>query len=209
MSHMTIDEIMGRLVALRSPNAFNPYSERCPVADLPHAPGIRRRNLELMLRAAAETGVDEIWIAPEPTYRGARRTGLAMTDERHLQDHGQHFGVKGLQRATILPDPEEETAGIVWSALAGIERRVFLWNTVPLHTHIAGNPFTLRRHNAAERNASKPILDGIIDLLAPRRLVAVGYETAQALRRAGRDHEQVRHPARRGARKFTAQVSNR
>ena len=206
---MTIDEIIGRLTELRSSNAFNPYAERCAVADLPEAPEIRRHNLKLILKAAADRGIDEVWLALEPTYRGARRTGLAMTDERHLQAHGRRFEVDGLRRATIPPDPAEETAGIVWSALEGIERRVFLWNTVPLHTHRAGEPFSLRRHNAAERAASKPILDGILELLTPGRLVAVGYEASQALHREKKDHEQVRHPARNGAKRFTEQVSDR
>lgn len=170
------------------PQRVQPLCRALPSADVSDAPEIRCRNLELILRAAAETGVDEIWVALEPTYRGARRTGLAMTDECHLQAHGRRFGVKGLSRATVPPDPEEETAGVVWSALEGIDRRVFLWNTVPLHTHLPGKPFLLRRHNAAELVASEPITEGLLDLLSPARLVAVGYESSRALRRAGRHH---------------------
>lgn len=204
---MNIKGILGRLVDLRSPNAFNPYAERCKIADLPDGAAIRLHNLELVLREAAQGGVDEVWVALEPTYKGARRTGLAMTDEQHLQAHGRMFGIEGLRLATRPPGPNEDTASVVWGALENINRRVFLWNTVPLHTHKPDQPFSLRRHNAAERRASAPILEAILDLLGPSRLVGVGYEASKALGNAGRPHDSVRHPARGGTARFTQQVS--
>ena len=45
---------------------------------------IRRENILHYFSTAAEIGVDSIWLGRDPGYLGARRTGIAFTDEAHL-----------------------------------------------------------------------------------------------------------------------------
>jgi len=99
------------------------------------------------------------------------------------------------------------TAGIVWAALGDIDRRVFLWNVVPLHPHRPGELLSNRRHTASERAACLPYLAELIQMLAPVRLVSIGREASTALTKQGYAHIAVRHPAFGGKRDFLDQVS--
>lgn len=150
---------------MRFPDAFNPYSDVCQVHDVPTAPEIRRRNLQAILEAVGDRPVDELWLGLEPTWRGGRRTGLAITDDPRLALHASRWRAAGVTRATRSEGPYEQTAENVWKALAGVSERVFLWNAVPLHTHKPGLPLSDRRHTKTERNACLPLLGKLLDLL--------------------------------------------
>ena len=69
---------------LKFHNAFNPYSDRCPIHDVPNAPSVRSKMLLAMLDVATSNEVDAIWIGRDLGYRGGRRTGLALTDDVHI-----------------------------------------------------------------------------------------------------------------------------
>lgn len=188
---------------------FNPYVDRYVPFDLPDAPAIRRANLTHILRSAAASGVDDLWIGLELGHNGGRRTGLAMTDDAHLKEHGRRFDVADSVRCATRAGPTKEmTAGIVWGALERIERRVFLWNVVPVHPHRAAEPLSNRRHTSEERSACLPQLQNLIELLRPQRLVAVGGHASTALKRCGYPYVAVRHPAFGGKRQFLEQVAD-
>lgn len=190
------------------PSCFNPYADRYEPFDLPDAPAIRMANLVHVLDAAAQSGVHDLWIGLELGHKGGRRTGLAMTDDVHISAHGARFGVgEHVRRATHAGPISEMTAGIVWQTLAGIERRVFLWNVVPWHPHQPGDPLTNRRHSHAERLIGLPLLEQLINLLRPERLVAVGKDASAALAGRGHDHTAVRHPAYGGKAEFIQQIT--
>jgi hypothetical protein len=196
------------VAALRLEGCFNPYTERYPPFDLEDAPAIRRANLTHVLESAAATGVDDLWIGLELGHNGGRRTGLAMTDDLHVEAHGRRFGVADrLRRATRAGPNKEMTAGIVWQALEGIERRVFLWNVVPVHPHRSGQPLSNRRHTSHERSACLAQLQFLIDLLRPQRLVTIGNDASTALKRHGYSHLSVRHPAYGGKHQFLDQIA--
>ena len=203
-----VDAFVDAVAALRIEGCFNPYADRYPPFDVEDAPAARRSNLNHVLGAAAKTGVADLWIGLELGHNGGRRTGLAMTDDVHLEAHGRRFGVADrLRQATRAGPAKEMTAGIVWQALARIERPVFLWNVVCLHPHMASDPLSNRRHTALERDACLPHLVALIDLIRPRRLVTVGNHAAAALRRYALPHVAVRHPAFGGKRDFLEQVA--
>lgn len=186
---------------------FNPYADRYLPFDIEDAPAVRRSNLRHVLGAAAEAGVADLWIGLELGHNGGRRTGLAMTDDAHLEAHGRRFGVADrLRPATRAGPAKEMTAGIVWEALALIEPPVFLWNVVPVHPHRPSEPLSNRRHTAEERQACMPQLRSLISLLQPQRLVAVGKDASTALQRLKYPHMAVRHPAFGGKRDFLNQV---
>lgn len=160
-----------------------------------------------MLDAAAATEIDSIWIGRDLGYRGGRRTGLALTDDVHMHAHARRWGIT-VERPTKSQVVAERTAAVIWSVLAKIEIRVFLWNVFPLHPHQSNNPFSNRSHNSTERRAGEEILAQLIHILWPRRLVAIGNDAALTADRLAKDHEvvQVRHPSYGGQTQFLKQM---
>ena len=205
-AELTPQQAVAALTQLRFPDTFNPYADRCAVHDLETAPAIRRTNLLNTFEAAAG-GVDAIWIALEPGHRGARRTGLAMTDESHLAAHSQRWSLDGIARATRSGPETEQTAGIVWSALAETGARVLLWNVFPLHCHVRGRQLSNRRHTKAERDACWELTTDIVAMVRPRLVVAIGNDAHKAISRLDRNCVKVRHPAYGGKADFLAGIT--
>ena len=199
---MTPDDFINALISLRSPHAFNPYTDACEEHDGPDAPAVRRRNMRLVLDAAIVTGVDSIWVARDLGYRGGRRTGLALTDEAHLGAHAKLYDRLPLAKATRGPVVAELTAKVVWAALKEIGKPVFLWNVFPLHPHAPGDPLTNRAHTRAERQSSSHLISWLVSSLQPRTIVAIGKDAAAALQESGLRPVTVRHPSYGGQRDF-------
>ena len=195
------------LARQRFADAFNPYAERCPVHDLTAAPVIRRRNLFAVLDAASRGTPGELWIGRDLGYRGGRRTGLALTDERHIGSHARKWNV-ACERATIGEKVNERTAAAVWRLLCQVQTPVFLWNVFPFHPHCHGDHFTNRGHTAAEGRTGEEILRELLGLLRPTRLVAIGNDAARVARRlfANGSVVGVRHPSYGGQRQFEADI---
>ena len=179
---MTPKEFVRALGALDFENAFNPYSNRCAVHDLDDAPLRRSETLYAMLRSAEAAEIDAIWIGRDLGYRGGRRTGLALTDDVHLQAHVGRWGVS-IESPTRGKAVAERTASVIWRILSKIDSPVFLWNVFPLHPHESNDPFSNRSHNPRERRAGEELLSQLIQLLRPRRLVAIGNDAALTARR--------------------------
>lgn len=199
-------EFVELVANLRFDNAFNPYSDQCADFDRQDAAHIRRRNLVTVLDAAIDRGVHSIWVARDLGYRGGRRTGLALTDEVHLRAHADLFGTSPLARSTNGPVMAERTATVIWQMLAAIKQPVFLWNVFPLHPHAAGDSMSNRCHTRSERLACRHIMAGLIHLLSPRRVLAIGRDAQLALEDLGVTAEKVRHPSYGGQTEFIAGV---
>lgn len=201
-------EAFVELVAgLRFDDAFNPYSDLCSEFDQPDAAEIRCKNLLVVLEAAIDRGVDSIWVARDLGYRGGRRTGLALTDEVHLTAHADLLGTAPLPRSTTGPIVAERTATVIWQMLMTIRQPVFLWNVFPLHPHVAGSPLSNRCHTRSERLACRHVMVGLIHLLSPQRILAIGRDAQLALEDLGVAAEKVRHPSYGGQAEFIAGVS--
>lgn len=188
-------EFVTALAQHKLPYVFNPYADTCPSWDVKDAPAIRRANLRLYLEAALSQGVGTLWVGQELGRKGGRRTGLPLTDEPSLARLEDYWALKGLQRATIGPPVKEDTADYVWRAISHEPGRVFFWNVFPLQTYDYHDPNKNRGHTAAERTATSSALPWIIDVLRPRRLVALGRAAETALTRLGYDTAYVRHPS--------------
>jgi hypothetical protein len=187
---------------LKFENAFNPYSDICPDHDCMDAPMTRRKNLELVLEAALNGGVDSIWIARDLGYRGGRRTGLALTDEVHLDHHAKLYGSLALNRATRGPSMSERTATVIWQVLRTLNQPVFLWNVFPLHPHEGGDALSNRCHTREERRACGTFLSQLISALDPKFVVAIGRDAQMALTELEIDSVPVRHPSYGGQSEF-------
>jgi hypothetical protein len=192
---------------MRFENAFNPYSDTCPVHDVADAPVQRSHFLGQMLEAASTADVDAIWIGRDLGYRGGRRTGLALTDDVHFGSHLSRWGISNRRPTTGKPVPER-TAAAVWDLLDRIACPVFLWNVFPLHPHLPEDWFSNRMHNAGERRAGIEVLSQLVEMLQPQRLIAVGNDAERAALEIASDAKiiKVRHPSYGGQTEFSRQI---
>ena len=199
-------EFVDALAAVRLEHVFNPYADCCALHDEADAAGRRRRNLELSLTAASELEINTIWIARDLGYRGGRRTGLALTDEVHLDAYSTLFHGLPIQKATKGPAVGERTANTIWRMLSRLAQPVFLWNVFPLHPHEPNDPMSNRCHTARERDSCAIFLHAIIDLLQPRQVLAIGGDAHKAIAKMGIETVQVRHPSYGGQNDFIRQI---
>jgi uracil-DNA glycosylase len=197
-------QFVAHLARIRLPNVFNPYAETCERDDLVGAPRIRQQNLELLLTAAIALKVDTLWIGRDLGHRGGRRTGLALTDEVHLDVLGTMFGGLSLRRATSGAPVAEQTAAVIWRALERIDEPILLWNVFPFHPHYTGRPFSNRAHSSAERALARPFLKDIVRMLRPKRLVGIGRDAEKAISGFDIAVARLRHPSYGGQSEFLA-----
>lgn len=206
---MSIHPFVKAVASLRFEHAFNPYSDRCEVHDRHDAPQRRARSLSAVVEKAAKVEVDAVWIGRDLGYRGGRRTGLALTDDVHVERHALRWNVCA-ERQTKGEAVSERTAAVIWGMLDQIDQAIFLWNVFPLHPHEPGSPFTNRQHNARERQAGEEVLSLLLGLIKPRRVIAVGNDAFGAASRVARNGSAtlVRHPSYGGQRQFERQVTD-
>ncbi len=188
-------------------DVFNPYVDICPVHDKYNANNIRTINLSETIDAAIERGVDSIWIGRDLGHRGGRRTGLALTDEAHLEDAGKKWGVV-LNQATKGGLYSERTAANIWDFVNALDQNIFMWNVFPFHPYEKGNTLTNRSHTAKERDDGVEILESLVELLQPKKIVAIGNDAYKASTKLFPSKEiyKIRHPSYGGEKDFSNQL---
>ncbi|MCF5710181.1 uracil-DNA glycosylase [Pseudomonas syringae] len=205
---MKLHPFVETIVKLHLDNCFNPYSDRCEIHDSIDAPSLRAQTLSNIIYSATSRPIDAIWIGRDLGYRGGRRTGLALTDDAHIENHAKRFNLFA-ERPTIGNAVTERTAAVIWNMLDQVDAQIFLWNVFPLHPHAAGEQFTNRQHNTLERKIGEELLKELIRLLNPSRIVAIGNDAAASASRITNSIPVlcVRHPSYGGQNIFLAQVS--
>ena len=204
---MTPYSFVKALSRIRLGGVFNPYSERCDRYDRADADARRRANLRAFLAAGWRMNVDSVWIARDLGYRGGRRTGLPLTDEKHLPVLTQAYGGLALNRATKGPPVAEQTAAVIWKTLVWIDKPIFLWNIFPLHPFELGKPLSNRRHTHTERQVCQGLFFALLDAIQPQRLVAIGKDAQAALEEFDLSHHPVRHPSYGGQAMFAEGIA--
>lgn len=198
---MEIERFVTELARIRLDGVFNPYVDRCEISDRREAPAIRRANLAAYMRAA-EGRVAAIWFGRDLGYRGGRRTGLALTDEHHLEALSLRYGGVQVAQATKGPPVSERTAAVVWSVLRRLLNAPFLWNVFPLHPYEPDDPMSNRCHTPAERRVCAPVVRALVEWVRPGHLVAIGKDAHKALNELGYACHYVRHPSYGGQVEF-------
>jgi hypothetical protein len=199
---MTPERFVAELATFQFASAFNPYADRCPSHDAPNAPSLRRHNLINYLTGVVEIAPSTVWLGRDFGYRGGRRTGIALTDEFHLDDLKSRMSIKSLVRATVGPVMKERTATEVWKAISLLRQPPVLWNVFPFHPFEDGDCFSNRCHTIAEFNSCAVILSIFLDWLKPKIIVTLGADAYRAVKKLGFDCVLVRHPSYGGQAEF-------
>lgn len=199
---MTPRSFVAALSEIRLEGVFNPYRNRCEVHDLADAPAVRRRNLRTYLTAIEQLGVDTAWMGRDLGYRGGRRTGLALTDERRLDAVALSYPGATPNKATKGPVVAERTAAEIWAILERLEQLPLLWNVFPFHPHEAGNPLTNRKFTAKELAAVSELNHALFKWLGIRRIIGIGQDAANYAKSIDINVECVRHPSYGGIEDF-------
>lgn len=197
------ESFVARLADIRLANTFNPYHDICSQFDIADAPYLRRVSLETVLRAHERIGVDAIWFGRDPGYRGARRTGLALTDEGRLADLQRALPGADVRKVTKGAAQLERTATVVWRVISRLDRPPVLWNAFPLHPY-ADTQMTNRSHKLSERRTTMWAIRELVERFDPKLLVAIGNDASAALSDLGFTHKTVRHPSYGGMSDFTS-----
>jgi uracil-DNA glycosylase len=193
---VAVDALLADLSRATIGTTFNQFRETGP-DDVADAPAIRLANLRHYL--IERDDADVLAVGEAAGYQGMRWSGIAFTSEFDLLRWGDPY-----RRSSRRPRPWKEPSGtIVHGVLEefGAERRVILWNTVPTHPYLSGQPLSNRRPARPEVAAGLPYVQRLIDIVRPRLVVGVGRIAADTL---GSRAVYVRHPAQSGATAFRA-----
>ncbi len=207
---MTIENQLTALVdrlsrAETAPDAYNQYAYGNVYND------IRRANLLRYLNQMASLTPQTILVMEAPGYRGSRLTGVPVTSRSILLKGVPELGLLGqLYGYQDVPEPGfesingEQTATVVWPTLAALGKAALIWGSYPFHPHELDKPLTNRAPRRTETESGIVFVRELLDLFAPRQVIAVGNVADETLKRMGIEHHKIRHPSHGGKADFVS-----
>jgi uracil-DNA glycosylase len=186
----SFERLVADLEAAHVGSTFNFLRDVDDELDVEGAPAKRRKNLLRYLEA--RSGAEIIALGEAAGYAGARWSGIAFTSEKTLVSWDDGYATT----YRLSKVWTEQSATIVHGVLEELdaEEKVLLWNAVPTHPRLDGEPLTNRKPTAAEIAQGAVYARRLIKIVRPRAVVPIGRVAAGALC--------VRHPANGGAAKF-------
>ena len=221
MDDINVKLFIDELSAVKLKDVFNPYSEICDTYDHDQSATIRCNNIRHYFSTAAKIGVDGIWLGRDPGYLGARRTGIAFTDEEHLYLSPLLYPQLRFEKATKNSKfCGETTSKAAWECIRKIraisDHRIFLWNAFPFHPYHPDKPLSNRSFNPEEGKLSSHLLIFLISVLQPKYFVAVGNDAQNFLNHViqidGYNDNRnlqvynIRHPSYGGSKVFKSDI---
>ena len=205
-SEAQIDALIDRLAREdTAADTFNEYAYGIPNN------AIRRGNLRLYLQFMAQYQPSVLLVMEAPGYRGCRLTGVPVTSRKILLEGAPGFdlfgsaaGYRDVDEAGFEGIYGEQTATIVWGALAGLDLLPLIWNAFPFHPCKLGKARSNRKPRQPETASGAVFLREIMEMTRMQRVVAVGNVAFATLGKIGIPCDKVRHPAQGGKNEFVA-----
>lgn len=183
---------------------FNPYHDRVEGIDHPDAVALRRANLHNYLSCYTEPPAVFL-LAEAPGPWGCRFSGVPLVSEAQLVDPA--FPISG-DASSLEEEPHGEySANIYWRVMQPYFPHFFTWNSVPFHPYKEGKLLSIRNPTNREVAGFATLLSGMLDILQPKHVLAIGRKAEYGLKKIGIDATYVRHPSQGGAKLFEAGVT--
>ncbi|MBX2877225.1 MAG: uracil-DNA glycosylase [Saprospiraceae bacterium] len=199
-----IDHLIEELAKLsgKHNSCFNPFADHCPTHDLPEAITIRKANLRRYLLAQHQLQADSLWVGEAPGYNGVRRSGMYLVSEPQFEELGRRLGGIQFQKATRTPDQATRSSKAVWKLIQTLAAVPLTYDAFPLHAFRNNPPFVNRSPSRSELQDTAHILERLLEIFQPQRIIAIGRKAEYALDYLGVKSIYVRHPSRGGGPAF-------
>jgi uracil-DNA glycosylase len=173
----------------------------------PYCHELQRGNLRAYFEALIQRPCSgDLLVGIAPGHAGCALTGIPFTSEDVIQNSPHPF-VCGLRpHLRIAGTQSEQTATIIWNYLSECPAVPAFWNIFPFHPHKPGNPDSNRTPTAEEAWFGHEILNSVVEIFAPKRILAIGklpYNTLLKFKHP-RLKGYIRHPAYGGKKDFIA-----
>ena len=180
------------------------YPDSCTVAN-PYRHELQRKNLRVYLETLLRWPYSgDLLVGEAPGYAGCALTGIPFTSEALIRNSGHPFLRELRPHIRIAGTQSEQTATIVWNYLSERPALPAFWNIFPFHPHEPGQLRGNRAPTVEEREFGHEFVGGVVGVLAPKRILAIGKTAHNTLSRfkhpllAG----YIRHPANGGTAGF-------
>jgi len=176
---------------------FNQYSQASE-HDLANGDGIRRDNLRRYV-SHFKSRPTILLVGEAAGYRGCRFGAIPFTSEAHPLVKVPVGGQISSRRSTPWVEP---SAKLFWHNLKPFSQNFFVWNALPFHPYQEGNLLSNRTPTKKEFADHKQLLAGMLDILKPAQIAAIGKQAESLLLALGHSCTYVRHPSYGGKREF-------
>ena len=216
---MTIDEFVDGLVKIETgafKDIYAKYKNGFGAFENMYANNVEGHentvnNLKLYLKKMLKIKPKYLLVGEAPGYKGCRWSGIPFTSEEILVNKKKlvkinFFGLENGFKVRKEDKPEKEnTAKIVWSYLGSKEIYPLMWNAFPFHPYKDKNKNSNRAPNKQELEFGRAILEELINIYSPEKVIAVGRKAEKSLKPFSKLFEdnnievkEVRHPSHGG-----------